>query len=207
MFFLFKKLVFFCVTLLLIFAEAGKADESVKGLSLAHEFRANVLARIHSNLYGVRGNLMFLGAEVKQLVNIYKDYLANLEKSVSEQEKVSSLLNDVRLLLARLEKGTQNWNNDNSQMVFCYDIISTIESIFYKLETPQESFDATTLPLISIAVIDPYKKLQGEKLPYKINKKKKESDWNDLSSLPIAQLKIISSPSSTNSVEEDLNDR
>lgn len=199
----FKKAVRGIIFLTCSFQTSASAEELGRLGIMNSDFRTNVLSKIHSNLYGSKSNLMFLGTEVRQLISLYKDYLKSVENNVDQQESIDN----ARLLLTRLEKETQNWSNDARQMAFCYDLISTIESILYKLDNVKDSFDVTALPLEKMAIVDPYKKLQGEKLPYQLAKKKKDADWNELSPLPVAQLKIISSPSSMNSVEEDLEEK
>lgn len=158
----------------------------------AHKDR---LSKIYESLSAARADTSNLDRDIKELIHNYKNHLQKFEAAQKIGEANNSLLlKDIGLLLAKLEAGQETQIKDQMQAKSCYELISAIESLFEKLENPQEdSFDGTAFPSQSKAIVGPYKKLKGEKLPYHVKsnkKKKRQYEGDDLPPVSLAQVKI-----------------
>lgn len=156
--------------------------------------RKDRLNRIHASLFAAKTNISSLDRDVKELINNYKNHLQKFGAAKTLGEIDNPLLKDIGLLLAKLEAGYESQIKDQMQAKNCYDLISAIESLFEKLENPQEdSFDELAFPQQSNGIIKPYKKLKGEKLPCHATtnrKKKKPYEKDDLTPIVLFQAKI-----------------
>ncbi len=174
-------------------AEEGHKPATEAFLKQLADSREGRLNKIQASLFAEEVNALHLGNEIKELVQLYKDHLQQLETS---QELVSNnpLLKEINFLLARLETGDKYLVQNKIQANQCYNIITAIESIFEKLENPAASFVNVEMPTTNNATLSPLKKLKGEKIPYHLSasKIKKDQEAEDLPLSTTAHFKLAS---------------
>lgn len=154
--------------------------------------REDRLNKIQASLFAEEVNASHLGKELKELIQLYKDHLQQLETSQKLMDD-NPLLKEISLLLARLETGKYVVQNQMQAKQY-YGLISAIESIFEKLENPVSSFVDIEMPAPSSAIVVPLKKLQGEKIPYHLtaSKIKKQEEADELPPSTSAHFKLAS---------------
>lgn len=156
--------------------------------------RKDRLSKIYDSLLAAKTNAFGLDRELKILIDDYRNHLQKIKATESIDEDNNFLLKDIGLLLAKLEAGQATQIKDQVQARNCYELITAIESLFEKLENPQEEwFDSSALPQQSNGIIESYKKLKGETLPCnaKANiKKKKQYGGDELPPPSLTQVKI-----------------
>ncbi len=174
-------------------AEEGHKPATEAFLKQLVDSREDRLNKIQASLFAEEVNALHLGNEIKELIQLYKDHLQQLETS---QELVSNnlLLKEINLLLARLEAEDKYLIRDKIQANQYYSLISAIESIFEKLENPANSVVNVEMPTTNNAILSPLKKLKGEKIPYHLtaSKIKKDQEAEDLSPSTSAHFKLAS---------------
>lgn len=166
------------------------------------EVRKKRLNRIHAHLFAANTKISRLDRDIKALINTYKNYLQKFEAAEKLGEVDHSLLKDIGLLLAKLETGYGAQIKNQGQAENCYDLIAAIESLFEKLENPQENnLEELAFPEPGMGIVETYKKLKGEKLPYRVVKNKKKQ--NDVTEIPAVVVPVKMSKMTSEIVEDD----
>lgn len=176
------------------YADSNEKAASEAFLKKTEDSRESRLSKIHASLFAEEMNVSHIDKEIKGLIQIYKNHLQRYDAAKKLPSLENVLLQDINLLLGHLEKGNENLVYDQGKVTHCFDLISAIESMFEKLENPENDFSDLDLPLQSVALISSYKRLKGEQLPYYLTGsvigKKIREDANDLPPISLAQIKF-----------------